>query len=109
MGNLLKYASLIFQLAPVVIQAVEQIGQAAKLPGTTKKDLATQSLMLASGVAQVVDPGDTETIQAAQQIAGTAIELTGAATGLFKHSPTVTPTAETSPGITVLHPGDPGY
>lgn len=59
--------------APSIISAVEQIHGDAK-SNASKTQLATESLLVATGVAQAVDPADTNTIAAASAMAGGIIE-----------------------------------
>lgn len=68
----LKYLMQILQLAPIVVAGIEHIHHSA--PGATKKDLALQSLGLASGVAGAVLPEHQQTINAATELAGNVID-----------------------------------
>jgi hypothetical protein len=117
-GNILKYVLQALALVPSVVQGVETIK--AEAPGTTKKDLALQSLMLASGVAGAVDPKDTETIALTTQLIGNAIDGSVAlfhATGWKPHtaSPAApvsnvpSPASAATPATGALKPGDSGY
>lgn len=72
--NWAKWIMAILQLAPLVVMGVEKIHKGA--PGATKQEIATQSLLLASGVAAAVDPDDSETIAAASTVAKAIIDST---------------------------------
>lgn len=73
-------------LAPVVVAGIEQLH--AEASGSTKKQLAQDSLTLASGIAAAVDSSDTATINAVSQSVGTMIDSVVSimnATGVFAH------------------------
>jgi len=55
-------------LAPGIVTTVEQDKAGASTE--TKTQLATQSLIQASTVAQTLDPNDTATVQAVNTVAG---------------------------------------
>jgi dihydroxyacetone kinase len=71
--NWLKIALTLLQLAPVIVQGVSNI--ASEKDHETKRKLASDALLLASGVAAAVDPKDTDTITQAAQLANTVINI----------------------------------
>lgn len=85
----------LISLAPVIVAAIDKIH--AGVSGSTKLELAQQSLVLASGVAQAVLPEDAETIAAAGTVSNAVINATVShfnASGVFQHSdPTPAPIA----------------
>jgi hypothetical protein len=74
MNVLLKIFSLL-PLIPGVVQGIEAIHGSAK-SGAGKKQLAMESLGLASGVAGAVLPGDQAEISAVTNVVSSAIDST---------------------------------
>lgn len=121
LASILKLVFTAIQMVPAVVQGIENIHQNT-VAGAAKKDLALQSLMLASGVAGAIDPQDSATIDAVSQVIGHTIDSSVSlynATG-WGHKSTpiaVVPvssaaaagaSAAASAG-TVKNPGDVGY
>lgn len=71
--NWLKIALTLLQIAPVIAQGVLNI--AGEKDHETKRKMASDALLLASGVAAAVDPKDTETITTAAQLASQVINI----------------------------------
>jgi len=79
-------------LAPVVVAGIESIHGEAD--SATKQQLAQDSLLLATGVAQAVDPADAAVITpVAQGVSALIDSVVGIfnATGFFKHKPKPAP------------------
>jgi len=70
--NWLQLMSKIFAAVPVAVAGVEAID--GEKDGTTKKQLALDSLGLSSAVAQLVAPNQKQAIDAATKAAGDAID-----------------------------------
>ena len=82
----LQYLMRGLSLAPVVVAGVEKL--AGEAPGATKKQMALDSLALASGVGQAVAPEQAGEIQAFSGLIGSTIDnLVGTlnAAGKFQH------------------------
>lgn len=73
MGTFLKYFASILPLIAPVTQAIESLVTEGK-SGATKKQLAMDSLGVATAVAQTIDPNDTVSINAAKTLASTTID-----------------------------------
>lgn len=73
MKNFLSWFTKIFPLILPTTQAVEGIVTEAKA-GATKKQLATDSLGVATAIAQTIDPANTAQISAAQQLVSISID-----------------------------------
>lgn len=86
MQSWLQYLLRGLSLAPVVVAGVEKLSGEA--PGATKKQLAMDSLALASGVGQAIAPNSAPEIQAFSGLIGSTIDnLVGTfnAAGMFQH------------------------
>lgn len=68
-----KWIFQMLQLLPVIVTGIEHIHGDAKT-GAEKKQLAMESLGLASGLAGAVDPSQQAIIDASTQLASTAID-----------------------------------
>jgi seryl-tRNA(Sec) selenium transferase len=73
MGSFLKWFTLIMPLLMPATQAVEGIVTEAKA-GATKKQLAMDSLGVASAVAATVTPTNAAAVKAATSLVSTAID-----------------------------------
>lgn len=71
--NWLKLCLTLLSLAPVIVQGVENIMQGAA--HDTKRQTATNALVLASGVAAALDPNDQQTISDVSSLAQGVIDL----------------------------------
>lgn len=71
-----SWSSLFSKLAliPYIVAGIQAIHSEA--PGATKKQLAMDSLGLATQVASAVDEGDAATIQASSALASSVIDQT---------------------------------
>jgi Na+/H+ antiporter NhaD/arsenite permease-like protein len=81
--------SAIFKAVPYVVTGIEVLHKDAA--GTSKKQMALDSLGLASGIASSVAPQYQEAIGAATQAAGCAIDAVVAGFNADKHPVFVAP------------------
>lgn len=84
MNTFLSIAKML-ALLPYLLMGIEQVH--ADAPGSTKKQLALESLGLASNAATAILPGKQAEITAATQLASTAIDAvvsTANQLGVFK-------------------------
>jgi hypothetical protein len=80
-GNILAQLEKAIMLAPSVIKGIDAI--AGEKDSATKKQMAHDSLSLASGIAEAVDPANAAEIEVASAGVSAVIEGVGALLGLF--------------------------
>lgn len=83
MLNFVKWFETVLPYVRPSVAAVEQLVTEAK-SGATKKQLAIDSLGVATAIAEHIDPANTEEISAANQLVSISIDSAVAAMNAFK-------------------------